>query len=152
MWTQIANFAPLSAPTKLCLLRDTPKTPIVKKYNIKVIIMYKKRTKSIILKFRVTQEEKEIIELRAVQANKKSTSAYLRKIALTGVIVNYDNQELKELRKSLIGISTNINQIATRVNSTNRYYDDDIQYMKKVLNNIWQSLNSVQSNLRLLSQ
>lgn len=114
--------------------------------------MDKKRTKSIILKFRVTQEEKEIIELRAVQANKKSTSAYLRKIALTGVIVNYDNQELKELRKSLIGISTNINQIATRVNSTNRYYDDDIQYMKKVLNNIWQSLNSVQSNLRLLSQ
>lgn len=114
--------------------------------------MDKNRTKSIILKFRVNQKEKEIIELRAVQANKKSTSAYLRKIALTGVIVNYDNQQLKDLRKSLIGISTNINQIAVRVNSTNRFYDDDIQYMKKVLNNIWQSLNSVQLSLHSLSQ
>lgn len=114
--------------------------------------MDKNRTKSIILKFRVNQKEKEIIELRAVQANKKSTSEYLRKIALTGVIVNYDNQQLKDLRKSLIGISTNINQIAVRVNSTNRFYDDDIQYMKKVLNNIWQSLNSVQLSLHSLSQ
>ncbi len=114
--------------------------------------MDKNRTKSIILKFRVNQKEKEIIELRAVQANKKSTSAYLRKIALTGVIVNYDNQQLKDLRKSLIGISTNINQIAVRVNSTNRFYDDDIQYMKKVLNDIWQSLNSVQLSLHSLSQ
>lgn len=114
--------------------------------------MDKNRTKSIILKFRVNQKEKEIIELRAVQANKKSTSEYLRKIALTGVIVNYDNQQLKDLRKSLIGISTNINQIAVRVNSTNRFYDDDIQYMKKVLNDIWQSLNSVQLSLHSLSQ
>lgn len=114
--------------------------------------MDKNRTKSIILKFRVNQKEKEIIELRAVQANKKSTSAYLRKIALTGVIVNYDNQQLKDLRKSLIGISININQIAVRVNSTNRFYDDDIQYMKKVLNDIWQSLNSVQLSLHSLSQ
>lgn len=114
--------------------------------------MDKNRTKSIILKFRVNQKEKEIIELRAVQANKKSTSAYLRKIALTGVVVNYDNQQLKDLRKSLIGISININQIAVRVNSTNRFYDDDIQYMKKVLNDIWQSLNSVQLSLHSLSQ
>lgn len=114
--------------------------------------MDKNRTKSIILKFRVNEKEKEIIELRAVQANKKSTSAYLRKIALTGVIVNYDNQQLKDLRKSLIGISININQIAVRVNSTNRFYDDDIQYMKKVLNDIWQSLNSVQLSLHSLSQ
>lgn len=116
------------------------------------IDMINKKDRNRKISFRVNQEEQEIIELRAEQANKKSTSAYLRKIALTGVIVNYDNQELKELRKSLIGISTNINQIAIRVNSTNRYYDDDIQYMKKMLNNIWQSLNSVQLSLHSLSQ
>lgn len=108
--------------------------------------------RDVILKFRVNKAEKEIIEMRAVQAKKKSLSAYLRKISLTGVIVNYDNQQLKDLRKSILGIQTNINQIAARVNATNRFYEEDLNYIKKEVEEIWQSLNSVQSSLLSLWQ
>lgn len=108
--------------------------------------------RSIKLSFRVNKEEKEVIEMRAIQAKKKSLSAYLRKISLTGVIVNYDNQQLKDLRKSIIGIQTNINQIAARVNATNRFYEEDLNYIKKEVDEIWQSLNSVQSSLLSLWQ
>lgn len=110
------------------------------------------QNKSIKISFRVTPQEREIIELRMKQAKKKTVGAYVRKMAISGVIVNYENKEIKTLVKSISGIQTNINQIAMRANSTNRVYDEDIEYMKKVLQDIWQSLNSVQSNLHFLSQ
>lgn len=110
------------------------------------------QNKSIKISFRVTPEEREIIELRSKQAKNKTVGAYVRNIAIKGIIINYENEELKKLSKSISGIQTNINQIAVRVNSTNRVYDEDIEYIKKVLQEIWQSLSSVQSNLHFLSQ
>lgn len=110
------------------------------------------QNKSIRMSFRVTPQEREIIELRMKQAKKKTAGAYVRKMAISGVIVNYENEEIKKLVKSISGIQTNINQIAMRANLTNRVYNEDIEYMKKVLQEIWQSLNSVQSSLQFLSQ
>lgn len=110
------------------------------------------QNKSLKISFRVTPEEREIIELRSKQAKKKTVGAYVRNIAIKGIIINYENEELKKLSKSISGIQTNINQIAVRANSTNRVYDEDIEYIKKVLQEIWQSLSSVQSNLHFLSQ
>lgn len=111
-----------------------------------------KNEKSIKLSFRVTPKEKELIEYRSMETEMKSLSAYIRHMALTGIIVNYNNDDIKKLVKSLNGIQNNINQIAIRVNATNRYYDDDIKYIKGVLDNLWQSLKSVQSNLHSLLQ
>lgn len=151
VWTHITNFAPLPAPTKLLVRGVPPKTPnIIFKgyYNMNS----NNNSKNLILKFRVNKEEKELIELRASKTNHSSLSSYLRKIALTGIIVNYENEEIKKLNRSLIGIQTNINQIAIRVNSTNRFYDEDIQYIKEEMNEIWQSLKSIQSNLQSITQ
>lgn len=111
-----------------------------------------KKDKSIIMTFRVTSEEKQIIEKRALQTNTNSTSAYIRHMALTGIIVNYENKEIKELIKSLGKIGVNINQIATRVNSTNNMYIEDVHYLRKVMNDIWQSVVSIQSTLQALGQ
>lgn len=110
------------------------------------------KDKSIIMTFRVTSEEKQIIEKRALQTNTKSTSSYIRHMALTGIIVNYENKEIKELIKSLGKIGVNINQIATRVNSTNNMYIEDVYYIRKVMNQIWQSVLSIQSTLHALGQ
>jgi len=102
--------------------------------------------------FRVTEDERDFILKKAKLAQSSSTGAYLRKMAITGVIVNYENQDLKKLRKSLVGIQKNINQMAIRVNATSRMYDEDFDYLKEVLNEIWQSLTSIQSVLLSLKQ
>lgn len=102
--------------------------------------------------FRVTEDEHDFILKKAKLAESRSTGAYLRKMAIAGVIVNYENQDLKKLRKSLVGIQKNINQMAIRVNATSRMYDEDFDYLKEVVNEIWQSLTSIQSVLLSLKQ
>lgn len=102
--------------------------------------------------FRVTEDEREYIYKKARVAESSSTGAYIRKMAITGVIVKYENKDLKNLQKSLGGIQRNINQMATRVNSTGRMYDEDFEYLKEVMNDVWQSLTSIQSVLLSLKQ
>ena len=102
--------------------------------------------------FRVTEDERAYITQKARVAESSSTGAYIRKMAITGVIVKYENKDLKNLQKSLGGIQRNINQMATRVNSTGRIYDEDFEYLKEVMNDVWQSLTSIQSVLLSLKQ
>ena len=106
--------------------------------------------KTIRISVRVSEEELKIIEKRASLTNEKSLSSFLRKQAIKGFVINVNFSEFDDLRKNITAIGTNINQIAKRVNSTNRFYDEDIEYIKKVQKEIWQSLNSVQSKLRSL--
>lgn len=108
--------------------------------------------RTIRMSFRVTPDEKHIIENRALQTNTNSMSAYIRHMAINGIIVNYENKEIKKLIKSLGKIGVNINQIATRVNSTNGMYIEDVHYLRKVMNEIWQSVLSIQSTLQVLGQ
>ena len=104
------------------------------------------------MSFRVTKEEKDFIAKKAEISESSSTGAYIRKMAISGVIVKYENKEIKAVRKSLGGIQKNINQMAIRVNATNRMYDEDFEYLKEVMNELWQSLTSIQSILLSLKQ
>lgn len=114
--------------------------------------MEEKNKRKIKISFRVTDEERNFIIQKAKLAESPSTSAYIRKMAIAGVIVKYENQDIKKLIKSLSGIQRNINQMAIRVNATNRIYDEDFDYMKEVLNDIWHTLTSIQSVLLSLQQ
>lgn len=112
--------------------------------------MNNNNTRKTTIKFRVNEQELKIIEKRAALTNEKSLSSYLRKMALSGVIVNVNFSEFADLKRELIAIGANVNQIAKRINSTNRFYDDDVKYIKEVNEKIWQSLKSVESKLRSL--
>lgn len=101
------------------------------------------------LKFRVTQEERNFIEKKYEISECKNMSDYLRKMAITGMIIKYDMQTLKELNQKVSGIANNINQIAVQVNSSGRIYADDIEEMKRKVDEMWQSLKSIQSALQL---
>lgn len=105
-----------------------------------------------IITLRVNNEEKAFIIKKAKLAESSSIGAYIRKMAIAGVIVKYENQDIKKLIKSLSGIQRNINQMAMRVNATNRIYGEDFDYMKEVLNDIWHTLTSIQSVLLSLQQ
>lgn len=105
------------------------------------------RSKRLIL--RVSTKEFEFINKKYEISECKNMSDYLRKMAITGMIIKYDMQTLKELNQKVSGIANNINQIAVQVNSSGRIYADDIEEMKRKVDEMWQSLKSIQSALQL---
>ena len=94
------------------------------------------RKRPIQVKFRVTPEERELISKRMKQAGTINMAAYLRKMAIDGYVVKLELPELRERISMLRRYNNNVNQIARRVNSTGRIYDDDIQEIKTQLEKI----------------
>ena len=58
-----------------------------------------KRKRDIQLKFRVTPQEREMIETKMAQFGTTNMAAYLRKMAIDGYVVKLDLPELRELAK-----------------------------------------------------
>lgn len=105
------------------------------------------RNRPIQVKFRVTPEERKLIDKRMVQAGTMNMAAYLRKMAIDGYVVKLELPELRDLISLLRRTSNNFNQIAKRVNATNRIYADDIHEMKTLLEQLWQMNNKVLERL-----
>lgn len=108
--------------------------------------------RNIVITLRVSEKEKYFIEEKTKMSGSSSMSSYIRKMAISGIVVKYESKEIKKIRKSLGGIQKNINQMAIRVNATNRIYEEDFEYLKEVMSDIWQSLISIQSKLHSASQ
>ena len=101
------------------------------------------RNRPVQVKFRVTPEERALIGRRMEQAGTMNMAAYLRKMAIDGYVVKLELPELRDMISHLRRTSNNFNQIARRVNSTNRIYEDDIREMKGMLEQIWEANNKV---------
>ena len=96
------------------------------------------RKRNIQVKFDVTAEERELIRKKMETAHINQLGAYLRKMAIDGLIIYTDMTDFKAYSKELSAIGRNINQIAKRLNSTNTIYDNDVTEIKERLNEIWQ--------------
>mgnify|MGYP003543271997 FL=1 len=105
------------------------------------------RNRPIQVKFRVTPEERALIDKRMEQAETINMAAYLRKMAIDGYVVKLDLPELRDMISLLRRTSNNFNQIARRVNSTDRIYADDIQEMKTMIEQTWEATNKVLERL-----
>ena len=105
------------------------------------------RNRPIHVKFRVTPEERAMIDRRMAQAETINMAAYLRKMAIDGYVVKLDLPELRDMISLLRRTSNNFNQIARRVNSTDRIYADDIQEMKTMIEQTWEATNQVLEKL-----
>lgn len=73
-----------------------------------------KRKRDIQLKFRVTPQEREMIETKMAQFGTTNMAAYLRKMAIDGYVVKLDLPELRELVTLLRYSSNNLNQLTRR--------------------------------------
>ena len=71
--------------------------------------------RTVCIKCRVTQEEYAYIMQKLQCSGCSTMSDYLRKMAITGMIIRYDSALLKDLQQSLQRIGNNVNQIAIRV-------------------------------------
>lgn len=85
-----------------------------------------KRKRDVQLNFRVSAAELAAIEDKMAALGIFNREAYLRKMALDGYAVKLDLPELKELLSLLRRSSSNLNQLARRVNATDRIYEADI--------------------------
>ena len=95
----------------------------------------RKRNVQIII--RVTEEERALIEEKMQQIPTLNLSAYARKILIDGYIITLDLQEVKGHTAQLQKIGVNINQIAKRINETGRIYADDMDEIKRAMEEVW---------------
>lgn len=97
--------------------------------------------------FRVTEEERDLIRQRMYLSHTMNQSAFLRKMALDGCIINVDTSYLRKQYEEMHKIGVNINQIAKMANINGSVYQQDIKEVKKMVNEIWRILKSSQSKL-----
>ena len=110
-----------------------------------------KRKREIVLRFRVTPEERGMIEEKMAQLGTDNMAAYLRKMAIEGYIVKLDLPELRDMVSLLRRSSSNLNQIAKRMNETNRIYTADIECLLENQEKLWTAAKEILgrlSNLR----
>lgn len=105
------------------------------------------RVRKIQLNFRVTEQERLLIEDRMQELGTTNREAYLRKIAIDGMIVKLEVQELKEIVSLMRRTSNNVNQIARRLNETGRIYEADITDVHNRQEQLWDMLNSLITKL-----
>ena len=105
------------------------------------------RIRSLKITFRVTSQDKELIEARFNRLGFRARGSFYRKMLIDGRIFIIDNTPVKEVSSKLSKINTNINQIAKRVNSTSNIYAEDILEIKEMMNKIWQLQKSILSKL-----
>lgn len=105
------------------------------------------RVRKVQLNFRVTDREKELIEGRMQELGTTNREAFLRKIAIDGMIVKLEVPELKEILSLMRYSSNNINQIAHRLNESGRIYEVDLDQVQAQHEQLWNMLNSLLEKL-----
>ncbi len=99
-------------------------------------LLMENRKRNVQIIIRVTEEERALIEEKMQQIPTLNLSAYARKMLIDGYIT-LDLQEVKGHTAQLQKIGVNINQIAKRINETGRIYADDMDEIKRVMEEVW---------------
>ena len=103
----------------------------------------KSNNRDIKIVFRVSKKEWEIINLKKEYLDIKTVSDYVRTAAVFTSFKVIDKKLINEIFTSISAVRSSLNQIAKRINSTSRVYDED---MKKIAD-MHEVLNKVSSQL-----
>ena len=96
---------------------------------------------------KLTPDEKQEIYERMKDSGYKNLSAYMRKMALNGYIINLDLSDVKEVLRLLRINSNNLNQYAKRANETGNIYLEDIKELQKAQEELWQVMRDILERL-----
>ena len=110
----------------------------------------RKRTTPI--QFYVNEDEKKILNEKFRLSGMKSKSEFLRQLILYGYVYDVDYSYLRTYNVELGRISSILNQIAVRVNNTNRIYEDDMKEIKEMMEQVWHTHKSMLSKQPLIKQ
>ena len=111
-------------------------------------VMYSVTLKrKILLNFRVTENERDLITEKMATAGISNKEAYLRKMALDGYIIRLDLVEVKEMLRLLSNATNNINQLAKRANEGRSIFEKDIQGMQADYLTLWEQVETILRSL-----
>lgn len=107
----------------------------------------KKRVRDVPIYVWVRPDELEAIRERMAQAGIRNLSAYIRKMALTGYVLNVDLSPVQELVSLQRRCSNNLNQVAIQANTYGGIYPDEIKALQKDYADLWGPLSDLLENL-----
>ena len=107
-------------------------------------------TKDISMHFFVSQAEFDLIEQNMALSGNTNLSAFLRKMAIDGMVIKLDMPEIREMLKLLRRANANINQIAKHLHETGRVYDTDLEEILGYQKEIYKGQNELLSKLAKL--
>ena len=102
-----------------------------------------KGSKSRDIHIRLSNNELELIKEKMRLYGCDNMSAFIRKMAIDGYVINFDIPELDELISLLRRTSNNLNQIAKKVNSTDKIFENEIKEIQNHQSEIWKMTNQV---------
>ena len=102
------------------------------------------------LQFYVSEQERELIQAKMELYGTGNMSAYLRKIAIDGYVVNLELPELTEMVSLLRRSSNNLNQLTKRVHETGRFYDADLEDLRRDYDGLWAAAQKILTSLAKL--
>ena len=108
------------------------------------------RPRNVNLAFRVSEEERNLIERRMKQAGMKNMRAFIVKQAVDGRVISVELDSVREMVRLLSNATNNINQIARRVNETHSIYAIDIDDLRNRYNELWGQTKEILRRLSAL--
>ena len=88
------------------------------------------RTKTENILIRVTPAERKRIEAKMAEMGIRNMSAYIRKMSLDGLCVQFDLKDIREFTEQVSRIGNNLNQYARVANATGSIYEQDIAHLR----------------------
>ena len=110
----------------------------------------RKRTNPV--QFYLDDDEQYILDEKFRVSGMKSKSAFLRKLILYGYVYDVDYSYLRNYNTELGQISSSLNQIAKRLNSTGNIYKEDMDEVKELMNEVWRTQKSMLSKQPLIKR
>ncbi len=111
-----------------------------------------KRTRTNRNEFHLNDDEQYILDEKFKLSGMKSKSAFLRKLILYGYVYEVDYSYLRNYNTELGRISSSLNQIAKRINSTDHIYQEDMNEVKELMNEVWHTQKSMLSKQPLIKR
>ena len=108
------------------------------------------QTRDISMHFWATQEEYDLILKNMALSGSTNLSAFLRKMAIDGMVIKLDMPQIQELTHLLRRANANINQIARHLHETGRVYDTDLEEILQYQKETNRALNEILTHLSKL--
>ncbi len=110
-----------------------------------------KRKRGVPLYVWVSQDEYDTIQHRMEEAGTQNLSAYIRKMALNGYVLNVDLSPVRELVSLQRRCAANLNQVAIHAN-TYGVYPSEITALQKDYAELWGRVSDVLKQLAAVTE
>lgn len=107
----------------------------------------KKRVRDVPIYVWVRPDELEAIRERMALVGIRNLSAYIRKMALTGYVLNVDLSPVQELVALQRRCSNNLNQVAIQANTYGGIYPEEIKALQRDYETLWEPLSDLLKKL-----